>query len=369
MILEDSNARVRRPAFLAIILLLCFGGCALAAPRDDREPLTVAVYEMAPYGAIGADGSFSGASVDLWRRTAEAVGVDYTFVSVPQMDAILSGLREGRYDVAIGAITITPERAAHLDFSYPAHRSGVAVALVKEKGVAAALAAYVLVALELSSLILAMAALLVLIGVVMWFIERPRRVDREVEESSVMSLRDGIYWAVVTMTTVGYGDKTPKTPVGRLVAIFWMLGSVALVSVLSASLVSRLTVEHIESSAAFTEADFSGRRIAAAAYSSGAEYLESLHLPHQKYATLQQALDALEGGEADVVVNSVGALRHLVASRFAKTLRVAPTLLSPAYMAFALREHSPFKKPIDRVLMRITASPEWRAVEESYFQH
>ncbi|HYA81744.1 MAG TPA: transporter substrate-binding domain-containing protein, partial [Methylocystis sp.] len=169
--------------------------------------------------------------------------------------------------------------------------------------------------------------------------------------------------------TVGYGDKTPKTPMGRFVAIIWMLGSVALVSLLSASLVSRLTVEHIESSAAFKEADLLGRRIAAAASSSGDEYLDGLHLPHQKYATLQQALDALEAGEADVVVNSVGALRHLVTSRFAKTLRVAPTLLAPAYMAFALPEHSALKKPIDRALIKITASPEWRAVEESYFEH
>ena len=129
--------------------------------------------------------------------------------------------------------------------------------------------------------------MLLAIGVAMWYIERPSRsgargfVGRH--------LRDGIYWAVVTMTTVGYGDKTPKTPIGRFVAIVWMLGSVALVSLLSASLVSRLTAEQVESSAPFTESDLAGKRLAAVAFSSGAEYLDALRLPHAKYDTLREA--------------------------------------------------------------------------------
>ncbi len=362
-------------ARLRLFLTLSTAGLCLATLFDHAqgaearhaEPLRIAVYDLAPYGFLNSDGTFSGASVDLWRRVAETVGIHYNLVSVPQMETILTGLKEGRFDAAIGAVTITPERAARLDFSYPAHRSGVAVALVKKEGLAPALAAYGVVALELSSLIVTIIALLLLIGLVMWFIERPRHSTEEIGESSVMSLRDGIYWAVVTMTTVGYGDKTPKTSAGRLVAIVWMLVSVALVSVLSASLVSRLTVEHIESSAPFKENDLIGRRLAAAAYSSGTEYLDEHHLQYTKYESLQLALAALAEGQEEVVVNSVGALRHMVASRFAKTLHVSPSLLAPAYIAFALPEHSPLKRPIDDALIKITASSEWRAVEESYF--
>jgi ABC-type amino acid transport substrate-binding protein len=354
--------------FPLLAALLGFAFTPLAAQeRVEQKPLRVGVYDLAPYGAVNPDGSFAGASVDLWRRVAEPLGLHYEFVAEPQMEKLLEGVESGQYDVAVGAITITPERAAHLDFSYPAHHSGVAVALKRQSGLLGALTSYALVAIELSSLILMMLALLVLIGVAMWFIERPRRAPDEAEDSSVLTLRDGVYWAVVTMTTVGYGDKTPKTPIGRLIAIAWMLGSVALVSVLSASLVSRLTALQVEGGAGPSDADLSGKRLAAAAFSSGAEWLDAQRLAYAKYGSLQKALDALDTGEADAVVNSVGALRHMVAARFSKTLRVHPTLLAPAYMAFVLPEHSALKKPLDRTLMRITASPEWQAVEATYF--
>jgi len=362
---------MKQPRLLSVLtttaLCLAMGpGRATSAERLESEPLRVAVYDVAPYGNVTPDGAFRGVSVELWRRVAEELGSQYRLTPVAQIDAILAGLEQGRFDAAIGAITITPERASRVDFSYPAHRSGVAVALRKEAGPVSALVAYGLVAVELSSLIAGMLALLLAIGVVMWFIERPGR-SAATTESSVVTLRDGIYWAVVTMTTVGYGDKTPKTPVGRFVAIVWMLGSVALVSLLSASLVSRLTAEQVESSVPFTESDLVGKRLAAVASSSGAEYLDALRLAYAKHDTLQEALASVADGEADAVVNSAGALRYMTTARFAKTLRVPGGLLAPAYMAIALPEQSPLKKPIDRALMKITASPEWRSLEDRYF--
>jgi hypothetical protein len=49
------------------------------------------------------------------------------------------------------------------------------------------------------------------------------------------------------------------------------------------------------------------------------------------------------------------------------TLHIPNSLLAPAYMAIALPENSPPKKPIDRAPMRITGSPEWRPLEKRYF--
>ena len=93
---------------------------ATAVERLPADPLRVAVYDLAPYGSVGPDGLFSGASADLWRRVAEEMRWRYQFTLVSRVDAILAGLEQDGFDAAIGAITITAERLGRVDFSYPA---------------------------------------------------------------------------------------------------------------------------------------------------------------------------------------------------------------------------------------------------------
>jgi voltage-gated potassium channel len=53
------------------------------------------------------------------------------------------------------------------------------------------------------------------------------------------SLWDGVWWAVVTVTTVGYGDLYPKTVQGRLIGVVLMFVGVGFVSLLTAAVASR----------------------------------------------------------------------------------------------------------------------------------
>jgi polar amino acid transport system substrate-binding protein len=364
------NRRIGWLSRVFLVLGVCLAASmvsAFAAEQHEPETLRIAVCDVPPYAYVDSDGSISGVSVDLWRRVAEQIEWPFRLIPVADMEAIISGLEQGHFDAAIGAITITPERAARVDFSYPAHRSGVAIALRKETGPMFALMSYGTAVSELGPLILIIVTMLILIGIVMWIVEKRARSANPGSESAVVNLRDGLYWAVVTMTTVGYGDKTPKTPLGRGVATLWMLSSLVLVSLLSTSLVSRLTADRVESRDLAASIDLNGRKLAAVAHSSGAEYLEEMHLPYTKYKDLPDALDSLAKGQSNVVVNSVGALQYFIAKRYAKVVEIPQGLLAPAYMAIALPEHSPIKRPIDRALIKITNGPEWRTLEEKFF--
>lgn len=53
------------------------------------------------------------------------------------------------------------------------------------------------------------------------------------------SVWDGVWWAVVTVTTVGYGDLYPKDVEGRIIAIFVMMLGIGFLSVLTATVASQ----------------------------------------------------------------------------------------------------------------------------------
>jgi voltage-gated potassium channel Kch len=48
----------------------------------------------------------------------------------------------------------------------------------------------------------------------------------------------GMWWALQTVTTVGYGDVTPKNPSGRIIAAFVMLQGIAFLAITTAAITS-----------------------------------------------------------------------------------------------------------------------------------
>jgi voltage-gated potassium channel len=65
-------------------------------------------------------------------------------------------------------------------------------------------------------------------------------VERSSPDANTSDFGDAIWWAVSTMTTVGYGDHYPVTSVGRVVAFGLMLGGIALLGTVTATLASWL---------------------------------------------------------------------------------------------------------------------------------
>jgi voltage-gated potassium channel len=57
---------------------------------------------------------------------------------------------------------------------------------------------------------------------------------------------DGVWWAVTTMSTVGYGDLTPETTVGRLVAMFAMVVGIGFLSLLIGAVSERFVSASVE---------------------------------------------------------------------------------------------------------------------------
>ena len=65
-------------------------------------------------------------------------------------------------------------------------------------------------------------------------------IERHAPHATIVTFGDAIWWAFVTVATVGYGDVAPVTPLGRILAIVLMAGGLIIIGTASALIVSYL---------------------------------------------------------------------------------------------------------------------------------
>ena len=86
---------------------------------------------------------------------------------------------------------------------------------------------------KISVFLLAVAAMVVVFGTVMYVVEGPAH--------GFTSIPRSMYWAVVTLTTVGYGDISPKTPLGQTLASLVMILGYGVIAVPTGIVTAELT--------------------------------------------------------------------------------------------------------------------------------
>jgi voltage-gated potassium channel len=64
--------------------------------------------------------------------------------------------------------------------------------------------------------------------------------EQDAPGSNIRNFGDAVWWSIVTLTTVGYGDHYPVTLLGRCVAVGLMIGGIALLGVVTAAIASWL---------------------------------------------------------------------------------------------------------------------------------
>lgn len=97
-------------------------------------------------------------------------------------------------------------------------------------------------------------------GHAIWIAERKSNAD-EFPDQYIDGIDDGIWWAAVTVTTVGYGDKAPSTPFGRVIGIVWMFSGLFVCSIFMASVSAALTVRELETRHVASLRDVAGQRV------------------------------------------------------------------------------------------------------------
>ena len=343
----------------ALIALACLSAPAIAqdasppAAEISGGPIRVGVVEDPPFAMTRDGGPMHGIAVDFFRLAAESLGRPYEFVPVGPGEA-LDRLAGGDVQVVL-PVNASPALEEGADLTHPVYTATLGIAAEQEGRILAVLQG--LASWQFLRTILGLSILLLAVGAVVWALER-RGNDEQFSPSPVRGLGDGFWWAGVTLTTIGYGDKAPATTAGRAVAMIWMLVGLGVSAALTATVVTLAGVEGGDLRLSEAVQD---RRVVAVEEGAALAFLERVGAEAALRASAEDALAAVDEGEFDVAVASAPSLRWAM-DRSGSSLRLSVTPSDPVLIAFALREGDPLREDLNRALLGAIASEAGQAI-------
>lgn len=356
-------------ALFAVVLWLCAPSAQAQLSSLSSQPapakLIVGTMRVPPFAMRGDDGRWSGLSIELWQQVAAQLKLDYEFREFDYDPAgLLNAVERRQLDVAVAPIPVTPEGERRFDFSQPYFAAGLGIAVRAEPrhGVLKILGG--LMTYQLLATVAALLGLLLAVGGLVWWVER-RHNPGHFSPRPLTGVGDGMWWAAVTMTTTGYGDKTPVTWGGRTIALVWMFASIFCIAIFSATLSSSFVIGSLRTGVN-GPADLPGVRVAAVSDTPGQRWLAVQGQAARSYPFVIQASKALKRGDVDALVYERAVLGHMIKEYGWKDLKLLPHTVASTDYALALPAGSPLTEDVNRALLAIVQRPEWREVAQRY---
>jgi ABC-type amino acid transport substrate-binding protein len=342
-------------------------GCTLSIlplAGTSAEKLVVAIKEVPPFVIRNNDGSLSGLAIDLWIEIARELDLEFETIET-DVPGMLTGLQDDSFQVAVAALTVTAERESIIDFSHPFHTSGLGIAVPANAG-AVSIGSQVF-SLGFLRPFASLVLILLFVGFLIWRLER-RANPEQFGGKPLQGIGSGFWWSAVTMTTVGYGDKAPVTPTGRLLAVFWMFFSIIAISGFTAAIATVFTVQQLTPQINGPD-DLPGRRVGTVQSSTSADYLDTKFIKAREFTDIQQALNALADGSLDAVVYDAPVLRFESSQWEPGEISVLPGVFERQDYAIAMSQESPLREAVNRALLDRIYGSEWQNITRRYLGH
>ncbi len=352
--------RGRARGLVLVLAAVLLAPVARPVPSLARE-LRVGVSGSPPFvmgGLGGQPGGHEGISVDVWEEIAAANDLDFELVPMPSTEANVRAVGAGELDLAIGPISITAERLrpGRIAFTHPYFYGQVGVLLPAQPpslwqrirpffGLAA-----------LSSVGVLLLSLF-LVGNLIWLAERRRNAD-QFPRSYGRGLGNGMWFALVTLTTVGYGDKAPLSKAGRMITGVWMLVTLLAVSSITAGLASAFTVSlaQVGGGSIREPEQLRGARLAVVAGTTSRRWGEAAGARVRVSDSLPDGVALVRRGEVDGLVFDRPALHYYLRQHPQADLRLAPFSLATETYGLVLPVQSDLRLPLNVTLLDLHRS-------------
>ena len=346
-----------------------------AVPFDPGEAteqpvgqLRAVVRVLSPFVTYD-NGVFDGFEVQIAELVADELGADIEFYAVSTIAKQIDDVRRGNADFALGGLEVTSENEAVADMSHSVLDSGLGIMLPADarSGVFSRIGVF-LRAIGRSDLpwLLAVFAISVLLAAhVVWLLERRRNKDFRVPYAR--GVWDSFYWSVVTMSTVGYGDKVARRTAGKVFALLWITFGTLLFASFTASIASALAVDELRSDVVHLD-DLRGQRVLTLPHTVAYTHVTSRGLSPVTVGTVEQAAHLLDEGEADAFVYDALVLRHYEAHQGQGRVTTSSATFAEVHEAFLFdTERAGLRNRVNGVLLDLMESGAYGRVYDRWF--
>ncbi len=335
-----------------------------AGPR----PLLVGVGSFAPFVMLDQDRKPCGFSVDLWQEVARDLGRPYVFITSGSVAGAFIDVVEHRVDVALGGLAITEKREHLVDFTHSYFHTGLGILIDIDRRWSLLTALGSLLTSDKLAIIGALLGFMVLAGHAIWLAERGNRRPnaRSFSRRYLPGVLQGMYWAVVTASTVGYGDHAPRSWVGRMLAILLILVSLPLFAFFIAQLSSNITLHELRTSIAVPQ-DLIERRVGVVEGTMAAQYLSRVNAVTYSFDTIENAYEWLLGGRLDAVVYARPNLLYYAQTAGKGRVVVVGRIFSPLDYGMALPQGSALREKINRILLGMSEEGRLEQIRSKWF--
>lgn len=339
------------------------GGAQQAGlPPAPTRTLIVGVAGAEPF-VIEHGRAPQGLSVDVWRAVAARAGVRFKLVPEPSVSAALAQVQSGKLDVAVGPISITAARARRVRFTQPYFQASLAILAPARGGLWTRFAPFASHAFAAG--VGALLLVLLVVGTLLWLTER-RENPEEFPREPLRGIGNGIWLALVTMTTVGYGDRVPVSFAGRVVAGLWMVIALITASSLTAGIATALTLSQLDTGSIQRIEQLSQHRVAVVRGTTGARLAERHGARLVETSNLGAAVRSITAKKADAVVFDRPMLQYYLKQHPSLELQISTTSYEPQGYGFALRDDPALQHRLSVALLEAAEQNQLGAIVERW---
>jgi ABC-type amino acid transport substrate-binding protein len=354
-------------SFRLNLLLVCFIAMSASGQTENPEQpkLTIGVYESPPF-IMQVEGQYTGLSVDIWEQIAIERGYSYEYKNYQSLSDLIEAISTTEVDLSINPLTVTSERLKKFSFTQPFFISsvGIAVAVKDSSPVFSLIKKFF--SRQFFEIVFLLFIVIFIFGFILWLVERKKNPQHF--EKGWRGIGDGIWWSAVTMTTVGYGDKAPKTGLGRVISVIWMFTAVIIISGFTASISAALTYNKLQTSISTIE-DLHTVKVGTVKNSSTAEFLNDRRIEYYAYETLEIAINELNERRIEAVIYDSPLLSYYINSKaLHQDADIIPSGVNSIYFSFSSTNVT-ILDAIDPALIAIIESPGWNKMLSKYNLH